>query len=163
MKKTADFPLFSDYEFNSKFYDELFDKNQEVRKIYKTLYNLFSNYSVNEFSRLNKQARDSFFNQGITFQVYGEKETKEQIFPFDLFPRIIENNEWTTIEKGVLQRSKALNLFLWDVYHDQKIIKQGIVPEDLIKSSVNFLTSLVTFFKFFLSFLFLSFYNVLII
>ena len=71
------------------------------------------------------------------------KEVKEQIFPFDLFPRIISNKEWTKLEEGVLQRSKALNLFLWDLYHDQKIIKQGIVPEDLIKSSANFLPEMV--------------------
>jgi uncharacterized circularly permuted ATP-grasp superfamily protein len=139
LKDTNKLPLFSTYEFNPKLYDELFSENNEVREIYKTLYDLFSSYSVEEYDRLNAQAKASFFNLGITFQVYGEKEVKEQIFPFDLFPRIINNKEWTTIEKGVLQRSKALNLFLWDLYHDQKIIKQGIVPLDLINSSVNFL------------------------
>ena len=91
MKKTTTLPLFSTYELNSRFYDELFKKNNEVREIYKTLYNLFGSYSITEFDRLNKQAKDSFFNLGITFQVYGEKEVKEQIFPFDLFPRIINN------------------------------------------------------------------------
>lgn len=139
MKNTKHLPLFSSYEFDSRFYDELFDKNNEIRSIYKTLFDIFGNYSVDEFNRLNKQAKDSFFNLGITFQVYGETEVKEKIFPFDLFPRIINNKEWCTIEKGVLQRSKALNLFLWDIYHDQKIIKQGIVPKELIHSSVNFL------------------------
>lgn len=139
MKNTNKLPLFSTYEFNPKLYDELFNENNEIREIYKTLYDLFSSYSVEEYDRLNNQAKASFFNLGITFQVYGEKEVTEQIFPFDLFPRIINNKEWTTIEKGVLQRSKALNLFLWDLYHDQKIIKQGIVPADLINSSVNFL------------------------
>jgi uncharacterized circularly permuted ATP-grasp superfamily protein len=143
LKDTNKQPLFSTYEFNPKLYDELFSQNNQVREIYKTLYDLFSSYSVEEYQRLNSQAKASFFNLGITFQVYGEKEVKEQIFPFDLFPRIINNNEWTTIEKGVLQRSKALNLFLWDLYHDQKIIKQGIVPEDLIKSSVNFLPQMI--------------------
>lgn len=139
MKNTKHLPLFSSYEFDSRFYDELFDKDNEIRNIYKTLFDIFGNYSVDEFNRLNKQAKDSFFNLGITFQVYGESEVKEKIFPFDLFPRIINNKEWCTIEKGVLQRSKALNLFLWDIYHDQKIIKQGIVPKELIHSSVNFL------------------------
>ena len=139
MKDTNYLPLFSSYEFDSRFYDELFDKNKEIRSIYKTLFNIFGSYSLDEFKRLNKQAKDSFFNLGITFQVYGENEVKEQIFPFDLFPRIINHKEWNTIERGVLQRSKALNLFLWDIYHDQKIIKQGIVPLDLISSSVNFL------------------------
>lgn len=100
---------------------------------------MFSAYSVNEFAQLNKRAKDSFFNLGITFQVYGENEVQEKIFPFDLFPRIINEKDWNHIERGVLQRCKALNLFLWDVYHEQKIIKQGIVPIELISSSVNYL------------------------
>ncbi|MGB5323458.1 circularly permuted type 2 ATP-grasp protein [Lutimonas sp.] len=143
MKKISKFPIFSSYELDSRFYDELFDANHEVREIYKTLYKLFGGYSIREFERLNKQAKDSFFNLGITFQVYGDDKVQEKIFPFDLFPRIIAHKEWNVIEKGVLQRSKALNLFLWDVYHDQKIIKDGIVPLDLINSSVNFLPEMV--------------------
>lgn len=143
MKKTNKFPIFSSYELDPGFYDELFDANHEVRDIYKTLYKLFGEYSIHEFERLNKQAKESFFNLGITFQVYGEDKVQEKIFPFDLFPRIIPHKEWDVIEKGVLQRSKALNLFLWDVYHDQKIIKDGIVPLELINSSVNFLPEMV--------------------
>lgn len=143
MEKSKNQSLFSSYEFNPTFYDELFNKDNSIRDIYKTLYDLFSSYSLEEFERLNNQAKASFFNLGITFQVYGENEVQEKIFPFDLFPRIITNDEWITLEKGVLQRSKALNLFLWDLYHDQKIIKQGIVPEDLIKSSVNFLPQMI--------------------
>ncbi|SNR62234.1 Uncharacterized conserved protein, circularly permuted ATPgrasp superfamily [Lutibacter agarilyticus] len=143
MKKTTQLPLFSSYEFNSKFYDELFKENKETREIYKRLFKLFSQYSVTEFNALNNRAKESFFNNGITFQVYNSDQVSEKIFPFDLFPRIINNKEWTTIEKGALQRSKALNHFLWDVYHDQKIIKQGIVPLDLISSSENFLSQMV--------------------
>ncbi|MBU2951103.1 circularly permuted type 2 ATP-grasp protein [Tamlana agarivorans] len=145
MKEAINLPLFSSYEFDSRFYDELFAKREDVRSIYKTLFELFGTYSVPEFNRLNIQAKDSFFNSGITFQVYGENEVNEKIFPFDLFPRIIDHKEWETIESGVLQRSKALNHFLWDVYHDQKIIKQGIVPKELIESSVNFLPEMVGF------------------
>ncbi|MFD1292245.1 circularly permuted type 2 ATP-grasp protein [Lutibacter holmesii] len=143
MKKTTQFPLFSSYEFDSKFYDELFKENQETRDIYKKLFKLFSEYSVTEFNALNNRAKDSFFKHGITFQVYNSDQVSEKIFPFDLFPRIINNKEWQHIEKGVLQRSKALNLFLWDVYHEQKIIKQGIVPLELISSSENFLPQMV--------------------
>ena len=143
MKNKTELPLFSSYSFNSNFYDELFNKNKEVRKIYKTLFKLFSEYSVNEFNSLNNRAKESFFNNGITFQVYGANELQEKIFPFDLFPRIIDNKEWEKIETGALQRCKALNHFLWDIYHDQKIIKQGIVPIDLISSSENFLPQMV--------------------
>ena len=143
LKKVSDFPIFSSYELNSKLYDELFDDRGQVRKIYKKLYELFGDHSIPEYDRLNKQAKDSFFNLGITFQVYGEAQVQEKIFPFDLFPRIIEQKEWDIIEKGVLQRSRALNLFLWDVYHEQKIIKNGVVPIELINSSNNFLKEMI--------------------
>jgi len=132
-------PIFSSYNLNANFYDEIFKDNNEVRKIYKSLFNMFNEYKVDDFELLNEKAKSSFLNQGITFQVYGEKDTKEKVFPFDLFPRIIAANEWKHIEQGALQRSKALNLFLEDLYHKQSIIKDGIVPMDLIASSKNFL------------------------
>ena len=136
-------PIFSAYQKDSQFYDEIFDKDGSVKEIYKTLFGLYSDYSVKDFVNLNNKAKASFFNQGITFQVYGDHETKEKIFPFDLFPRIIDPEEWDILERGVLQRSKALNHFLWDIYHDKKIIKQGIVPLDLISSSANYLHQMI--------------------
>ncbi|MCG1036833.1 circularly permuted type 2 ATP-grasp protein [Polaribacter sargassicola] len=145
MKTYNNLPIFSAYEFDSRFYDEIFTEDKQVREVYQTLFKLFSEYSVNDFVSLNNKAKDAFFNQGITFQVYGDKETKEKIFPFDLFPRIIGNSEWLKLEAGALQRSKALNLFLWDLYHDQKIIKQGIVPIELINSSASYLKQMKGF------------------
>ena len=139
MKNANDNPTFESYNRDPKLYDEIFDENDNVRDIYKTLFNLYSEHSAKDFGRLNNKAKSSFFNQGITFQVYGDHEIKEKIFPFDLFPRIIDPQEWEVIEKGVLQRSKALNSFLWDLYHDKKIIKEGIVPLELISSSANYL------------------------
>ncbi|MDT0647754.1 circularly permuted type 2 ATP-grasp protein [Zunongwangia sp. F260] len=143
MKTEHKEPTFSSYKNDPKFYDEIFDENNKVKDVYKTLLNLYSEHSPQDFALLNNKAKASFFNQGITFQVYGEHETKEKIFPFDLFPRIIDPDEWEHIEKGVLQRSKALNEFLWDIYHDKKIIKDGIVPLDLINSSENFLDQMI--------------------
>ena len=78
MKKTIELPLFSSYEFNSNFDDELLNKNEEVRKIYKTLFKLFSEYSVTEFNSLNNRAKEAFFNNGITFQVYGSDDLQEK-------------------------------------------------------------------------------------
>ena len=130
-------PIFSSYQQDPKFFDEIFGSDGNVKEVYQKLFDIYSEHSVDDFASLNNKAKSSFFNQGITFQVYGEKETKEKIFPFDLFPRIIDAKEWDHIERGVLQRSKALNHFLHDVYHDKKIIKQGIVPLDLITSSAN--------------------------
>ncbi|MDG2280780.1 MAG: circularly permuted type 2 ATP-grasp protein [Flavicella sp.] len=132
-------PIFSSYDKNSTFYDEIFSEKQEVRNIYKTLFNLFSEYKIDDFQQLNEKAKTSFLNQGITFQVYNEKDVQEQVFPFDLFPRIISAKEWSHIETGALQRSKALNLFLTDLYSKKQIIKDGIVPLDMISSSENYL------------------------
>ena len=83
------YPIFSSYQKDNRFYDEIFDQDGDVKDIYKTLFDLYSGHSVQDFAKLNDKAKSSFFNQGITFQVYGEQEIKEKIFPFDLFPRII--------------------------------------------------------------------------
>ncbi|ANW96180.1 hypothetical protein AXE80_07770 [Wenyingzhuangia fucanilytica] len=135
-------PIFTSYNLDARFYDEIFTEKKEVRKIYETLFNLFNEYKIDDFKLLNEKAKASFLNQGITFQVYGEKQTKEKVFPFDLFPRIISAKEWEHIESGALQRSVALNLFLKDLYHNQQIIKDGVVPIELIASSKNFLSQM---------------------
>jgi uncharacterized circularly permuted ATP-grasp superfamily protein len=131
--------MFSSYQQNPELYDEIYDNKGEVKTIYKKLFDIYGEHSIKDYVKLNDKAKSSFFNQGITFQVYDKKKTQEKIFPFDLFPRIIDPTEWEVIEKGAIQRSKALNLFLWDIYHEKNIIKQGIVPMELISSSVNYL------------------------
>ncbi|MBU2996124.1 circularly permuted type 2 ATP-grasp protein [Cellulophaga baltica] len=131
--------IFSSYQKDAALYDEIFDSEGQVKEVYQKLFSLYGEHSIEDYVNLNSKAKASFFNQGITFQVYGDKETKEKIFPFDLFPRIIDPVEWDIIEKGSIQRSKALNLFLWDIYHDKNIIKDGIVPMELISSSDNYL------------------------
>ena len=135
--------IFSSYLRNPVLYDELFDKTGEIKDIYSRLFELYGGHTIKEYVKLNDKAKSSFFNQGITFQVYGEKESTEKIFPFDLFPRIIAPEEWEIIERGAIQRSRALNLFLWDIYHEKRIIKQGIVPLELISSSANYLNQMV--------------------
>lgn len=137
--------IFSNYYFDDKLLDEVFNHEGEVRSVYQTIFGLLQKFTVKDYEVLNEYAKTSFFNQGITFQVYGNNQTKEKIFPFDLFPRIINKEEWEHIESGVLQRSKALNLFLEDVYHDQNIINDGIVPKDLILSSDNYLEQMKGF------------------
>ncbi|TFG71771.1 MAG: circularly permuted type 2 ATP-grasp protein, partial [Flavobacteriales bacterium] len=124
--------IFSSYQRNPSLFDEIFDKKGDVKAVYQKLFDLYGAHSIKDYVKLNEKAKSSFFNQGITFQVYGGKENQEKIFPFDLFPRIIDSEEWDIIERGAIQRSKALNLFLWDIYHDKKIIRQGIVPMELI-------------------------------
>ena len=131
--------MFSSYQRNPELYDEIYDDNGQIQEMYQKLFDMYGEHSINDYIKLNDKAKSSFFNQGITFQVYDKKKTQEKIFPFDLFPRIINPDEWEIIEKGAIQRSTALNLFLWDIYHEKNIIRQGIVPMELIGSSANYL------------------------
>lgn len=131
--------IFDSYERNPALFDEIFDKEGEVTKVYKKLFKLYGKQSLEEYIQLNTKAKSAFFNQGITFRVYGDQKANEKIFPFDLFPRIIGAAEWDHIERGAKQRCRALNAFLWDLYHDKKILKDGVVPLELISSSENYL------------------------
>ena len=90
---------------------------------------------------LNKRSGDAeleLFNFGITFTVYTQKDAIDRILPFDVIPRVISAADWHTIETGVTQRVQAINAFLWDVYHDQKILKDGTVPKDLVLGNENY-------------------------
>jgi uncharacterized circularly permuted ATP-grasp superfamily protein len=75
-----------------------------------------------------------FLTQGIGFTVYGDEAGTDRIFPFDLVPRIVPTDEWELIELGLVQRLRALNLFLSDVYHRQEILETGTVPTELVRS-----------------------------
>lgn len=139
MGSTIDKTIFSSYVRKEGLFDEVFQSDGEVKSVYQKLLDLYGSRTIEDYVSLNNKAKSSFFNQGITFQVYGDKQSQEKIFPFDLFPRIIDSAEWETIEKGAIQRSLALNHFLWDVYHDKNIIKDNIVPIELLSSSPNYL------------------------
>ncbi len=138
--------IFDTYNIPENCLDEVFDsKTRLVKDPYQTIERVFNSLSPAQFDKLNELIKLSFFNQGITYQVYSEKNTKEHIFPFDPFPRIIQNSEWDTIEKGVIQRSKAMNLFLKDVYTKQKIFADKIVPSEMILSSPHYCKEMVGF------------------
>ena len=123
---------FASYDFDPKFYDEMFAEQSEPRNSYAPLYDRLLSIEPGELEDYQKTADLSFLNQGITFTVYGNDGGTERIFPYDLLPRIITSNEWDTIEKGLAQRLTALNLFLADIYGEGKIFKDGIVPRELI-------------------------------
>ncbi len=94
-----------------------------------------------DIAALRKRAKDAereLYNLGITFTVYSDNEAIDRILPFDVIPRILTSDDWRDIESGAKQRVTALNHFLWDIYHDQKILKDGVVPEDLIKTNGYF-------------------------
>ena len=125
--------LFANYQ-NGAFYDEMFDASGNPRPEYRAVYDQISAMTPAEFEARRKRADLTLLQQGITFIVYGEGEggNTERIFPFDLMPRIIAAREWDRIERGLQQRIRALNLFIADIYGDQKILRDGVVPMDLV-------------------------------
>ena len=129
--------LFDGYETDG-FYDEMFQPDGQPRPHYRKLYQRICKMSGEDFRRRCQLADLTLINQGITFAVYGSEEGVEKPFPFDLIPRIIPAGEWEHIELGLKQRLVALNLFLYDVYHEQKILNDGVVPRELIVGAANF-------------------------
>lgn len=120
------------------FYDEVFDPNGQPRPGARLLVEKIESLDDGEFVRRQKAAERVLLEMGITFNVYGNEAGQEKIFPFDVFPRIVDANEWQTIEAGLKQRITTLNLFLDDIYGEQKILKDGIIPEDVITSATSF-------------------------
>lgn len=115
----------------------------EARPHYAGLFRALASMEPPEFEERRKLADRSFLLQGITFTVYSDGRGTERLFPFDLIPRIIPFHEWQRIEKGLTQRVIALNLFLRDVYGQQRIIKDGKIPRSLILSCQHFRREMV--------------------
>ena len=128
---------FTGYETGS-FYDEMFDASGQPHPHARMLYDRFRELSPDEVGRLRAEAEAALLNMGITFTVYKEESGIERIFPFDLLPRVVGAEEWTRLETGLKQRLMALNLFLKDIYHDQRIVKEGVLPRDLVESASGF-------------------------
>ena len=125
------------YVLDSAF-DETFESSGQPRPHYAPLLEMFSSLPADEIRRRKHAADLSFLNQGITFTVYGREEGTERIFPYDLLPRLITNAEWSHIEHGLTQRITALNLFLRDIYHEGRILSDGIVPREIVYSCKQF-------------------------
>ena len=130
--------LFDDYKIVPGTWDEMYERGK-VRVPYQGVYNFLRQIQPDDLSKKEELAKRLFMSQGITFTVYSSGEGIEKIFPFDIIPRIITAAEWDFVERGIKQRLQALNLFLKDVYHDQFIIKDGIVPTELIYSCPHYL------------------------
>ncbi|MBD1937150.1 circularly permuted type 2 ATP-grasp protein [Microcoleus sp. FACHB-68] len=121
------------------FYDELFAGKGKPRPEATPLIERIHSLSEGELKRRQQAAQIALFKQGVTFSVYGDSEGTERIFPFDIIPRIVAAGEWAKLEAGLKQRIFALNLFIADIYGEQKIIKDGIIPAELIHSAKGFL------------------------
>ncbi len=115
-----------------QFFDEMHTADGDVRRAYAALASLIDDLSIETLVTKQNAAEELFRRLGITFAVYSEGSSTERLIPFDLIPRILERSEWDLIERGCIQRVKAINTFLYDIYHDQEIIKAGLVPSDLV-------------------------------
>ncbi len=117
------------------FYDELFRSAETPREEFRMLVERIDSLPEGELLRRQRVAERDLMHMGITFNVYGDERGQERIFPFDLVPRLVTSHEWDWLEKGLQQRVRALNLFIDDVYHDQKIVKDRIIPQEIIRSA----------------------------
>jgi len=134
--------LLANYHEQPRVWDEMFTSGG-IRPSYQNFVSAIQDLSSEEMTHKDELAKKLFMSQGITFTVYSSGEGIEKIFPFDIIPRILEAAEWKHIETGIKQRLKALNIFLKDIYHQQFIIKDGIVPARLIYSCSNFVRQMV--------------------
>ena len=129
--------LLADYD-HSNFFDEMFSGDGTVRPHYRAVTRGIEQLPVDEYRQKQGAVELAFMRGGITFTVYSDDQGTERIFPFDCVPRVIPAAEWNTIETGLMQRITALNLFLHDIYHEQKILKDRIVPAAYILGAKHF-------------------------
>jgi uncharacterized circularly permuted ATP-grasp superfamily protein len=114
------------------FFDEMYDAHGQVREHYRDFSDWLSEQPAEALATKRAEADLNFRRVGITFAVYGNDAGTERLIPFDIIPRIIPHREWARLETGLVQRVKALNMFIHDIYHDQNIVKAGVIPADQI-------------------------------
>ena len=130
--------LFDVYEFEQRFYDEMFTAPGRPRPHCNALIEALSELPADELGSLQQRVNRALLHEGITFTVYGDDESIERVFPVDCVPRLVLASDWEHIERGLIQRVQALNLFLADVYSKGSIIRDGVVPEDLVRGCPNY-------------------------
>lgn len=126
------------YELNG-FYDEMLAASGRPRPAYRRLYDQLHRLGPRELARRHDLAMQMFRNHGITFAVYPDAQGTEKVFPFDIIPRVISARTWKQLEAGLKQRMAALNLFLDDVYGRKLILRQGVVPPEIVLTSPQYL------------------------
>ena len=137
--------LLRDYQAAGSSDDEMFDEAGGFRTDYQDLGQTLQGWTLEEHLQREERADLSLLSAGITFNVYSEEEGTERIFPFSLIPRVIGAQEWSQIEAGLKQRLRALNLFLLDVYGDQRIIKERVIPSEIVLGSPGYLPEMAGF------------------
>jgi uncharacterized circularly permuted ATP-grasp superfamily protein len=130
--------LFESYRGLTGSYDEMFAADGSLRPHTRRLHAMLNGLSATEFARHQGLAELSLFNQGVTFSVYSDTQGTEKIFPICLVPRMIAAAEWAAVQRGLVQRMAALNLFLDDMYGRQLILRDGAVPKDLVLAAKTY-------------------------
>lgn len=120
------------------FYDEMFSLEGQARPAALALSRAVESLGDGELIKRQRASEQAMMRMGITFNVYNDGQGVEKAFPFDLIPRIVSAEEWDTVEAGLKQRIHALNLFVHDLYHEQDILKAGVIPREVIETSAGF-------------------------
>lgn len=128
---------FSTYDTEG-FYDEFFDEHGAPRPGAELLEEAIRCLAPGELLRRQAAIDRAMMKMGITFTVYGDDRGTEKIWPFDIIPRIVGPQEWEIVERGLKQRIRALNLFIDDIYHEQNILNDGVIPRELLEEATSF-------------------------
>ncbi len=126
-----------------QFYCELIGSAEHRNHNLTALWQRLQQLELGQFRGRAEDAERELFTLGITFTVYSDRTAIDRILPFDVIPRVITARDWRKLDRGIKQRMKALNLFLWDVYHERKILKDGLIPPDLVLGNSNFRPEMV--------------------
>jgi len=125
------------------YFDEMFASNGSLRGPYEEIGRWFNAEDASRLKAKQREAEEVFRLTGITFNVYGKAEAEERLIPFDIVPRVISGREWQRLERGIEQRVRAINAFLYDIYHRQEIVRAGRVPADMIARNEAFLPQML--------------------
>ncbi len=136
---------FEGYELQPSIYDEMFLQDGVPREHCRELYDALRQLSAEELRSIQERVTRSFSSEGITFTVYGDEEADERIIPIDCVPRVISRAEWEDLAAGLTQRLRALNLFLVDIYGDSRILRDGLIPADLVTDCPQYRTEMKGF------------------
>ncbi len=127
----------------TQYFDEMWGQDETLRIPYQGFNNWFSEEDPARLRAKQREAEELFRLTGITFNVYGRAEAEERLIPFDIIPRIISGPEWARLSRGIEQRVRAINAFLYDIYHGQEIVKAGRIPEEMISKNEAFLPEMI--------------------
>lgn len=126
-----------------KYFDEMWGTDDRPRQPYEGFHAWLGREDTARLRAKQREAEDLFRLTGITFNVYGKADAEERLIPFDIIPRIISGAEWHRLSRGIEQRVRAINAFLYDIYHKQEIVKAGRLPESMIRHNAAFLPQMI--------------------